>query len=162
MKIAESYIERMTYVQPRLDENNNPFRIVDHGRHVSPSQILQRGDHHNMIRSRFWKIIGHKTYPYDIFAPKPKPDKTNPNLVSSLTANGKQAPAIDLDIPHQYVPSSTPGHGHLYLDIEMPWWKYRMLLWVMLKCGIIERGFYNAAKIRKMTMLRPPGVKKVN
>jgi hypothetical protein len=35
MKIAESYIERMTYVQPRLDENNNPFRIVDHGRRVS-------------------------------------------------------------------------------------------------------------------------------
>lgn len=34
-----------------------------------------------------------------------------PNAVSSETISGKHAPAIDLDIPHQYVPSTNAGHG---------------------------------------------------
>jgi hypothetical protein len=83
-----------------------------------------------------------------------------PNLVSSRLENGKHAPAIDLDVPHEYVPSSTLGHGHLYINVELPWWKYRVLLWALKLCGIIEKGFYNSSVKRKQSMLRLPGAKK--
>jgi len=43
------------------------------------------------------------------------------NVVSSLLTNGNHAPCIDLDVPAMLVPSSTPGHSHLYIDIEVPW-----------------------------------------
>jgi hypothetical protein len=82
------------------------------------------------------------------------------NLVSSRLVTGKHAPALDLDIPHEYVPSSTPGHGHLYINVELPWWKYRVLLWALKLCGIIEKGFYNSSVKRKQSMLRLPGTKK--
>jgi hypothetical protein len=83
-----------------------------------------------------------------------------PNLVSSRLVTGKHAPALDLDVPHEYVPSTTPSHGHLYINVELPWWKYRVLLWALKFCGIIEKGFYNSSVKRKQSMLRLPGAKK--
>lgn len=82
------------------------------------------------------------------------------NLISSLTIDGDHMPAIDLDIPHSYLASSTEGHGHLFLDVPMSWDKYSLLLMVLLDCGIIERGFYENSMLRKASFLRAPGVHK--
>ena len=81
-------------------------------------------------------------------------------LVASTTQRNTHAPAIDLDVPAFLVPSSTPGHSHLYIDVEMSWWKYRVLLWVLKFTGIIEPGYYRASIHRKASFLRRPGVMK--
>jgi len=82
------------------------------------------------------------------------------NIVSSLLTNGMHAPAIDLDVPARLVPSSTPGHGHLYIAHEMSWRDYRALLFTMAKVGLVEEGFYQSSLRRRATHLRLPGVAK--
>jgi len=82
------------------------------------------------------------------------------NLVSSLLENGKHAPAIDLDFPIHAIPSTTPGHYHLYLERELEWKQYEKLLKVMAEIGLIEKGFYQSAMHFKQTYLRLPHIKK--
>lgn len=88
---------------------------------------------------------------------KPKPEA---NLISSLTEQGTQAPAIDIDLPVHAIPSSTPGHFHLYFEKEMSWPEYEKLLRVMVEVGLVEKGFYDQAVKFKQTYLRLPYVKK--
>ena len=83
-----------------------------------------------------------------------------PNLISSLLPNGNHAPAIDIDFPMHAVPSSTPGHFHLYFEKEMSWSDYEKLLRVMTEVGLVEKGFYQQAVKFKQTYLRLPYVKK--
>lgn len=78
----------------------------------------------------------------------------NANLISSLTTSGMHAPVLDIDFEARLVPSRTEGHYHLYLDKEMPWWKYRFLLWALKVVGIIEPGYYGASVERRMTFCR--------
>lgn len=82
------------------------------------------------------------------------------NVVSSLLTNGRHAPAIDVDLPVHAVPSSTPGHSHLYIDAELTWDEYLRLLTVMAEIGLVEEGFLDSAKRRGTTLLRLPGVTK--
>ena len=84
------------------------------------------------------------------------------NVVSSLTTDGRHMPALDIDVPAHFLPSSTPGHGHLYIDVPMSWWRYRMLLRQLYKAGIIEKGFYDLAMSRRQTFVRRQGVTKQN
>jgi len=87
----------------------------------------------------------------------PVPD-TDPeaNLVSSELQEmpGFHAPALDLDLPARLVPSSTPGHFHLYVDVPLTWRKYRRLLRALVRAGLVERGYYNISKLRRATFLR--------
>lgn len=76
------------------------------------------------------------------------------NLVSSLTANGLHAPVLDLDYPCRLVPSRTPGHFHLYLDVEITWTRYMLALWGLSAAGLIEGGFFRAAMRRGATFAR--------
>lgn len=79
------------------------------------------------------------------------------NLVSSELDSGLHSPAIDLDFEHTWLPSSHDGHGHLLLDgIELPWWKYRILLRVFVWVGIISPDYYRHSVARKGTFLRVP------
>lgn len=86
------------------------------------------------------------------------------NLVSSrLDPEGKlHMPVLDLDFPASLVPSSTPGHFHLYIDKEMDWKTYERLLKALSDAGVIERGYYKASKARKATYVRIPGHTKDN
>lgn len=67
---------------------------------------------------------------------------------------------LDIDQPVRLVPSTTPGHWHLYIDVAMPWWRYRYLLKALKIAGIIEDGYYRASVKRGFTSLRLPWVKK--
>lgn len=78
------------------------------------------------------------------------------NLISSDLPNGNHKPMLDIDISAAFIPSSTPGHGHLYLDQELTWEKYERLLTVLHDCGIIQTGVMNNAIKRKYTALRLP------
>ena len=73
----------------------------------------------------------------------------------------KHRPILDIDIPMHIIPSTTPGHGHLYIDKELTWSEYRRLLGVLADCGIIERGYLNVSLAREHTAVRLPWIKKV-
>jgi hypothetical protein len=67
---------------------------------------------------------------------------------------------LDLDFEAALVPSTTPGHFHLYLDVPMPWEKYRALLIALGDAGILEPGYVSASLTREQTFVRRPEVKK--
>lgn len=67
---------------------------------------------------------------------------------------------LDLDVPAQLVPSSTPGHSHLYIDVTMSWRTYARLLRALADAGVIERGYMHASIARRFTALRLPWIKK--
>jgi hypothetical protein len=102
----------------------------------------------------------------DLSIPGNPPGKYQPkeeseaNLVSSLLENGNHAPAIDLDLPCRLLESSTPGNHHLYIEKELSWDKYKILLEAFYRVGLIQNGFYFNALANEQTLLRKPGVKK--
>lgn len=72
----------------------------------------------------------------------------------------KHAPALDVDVPAHLIESSTPGHFHLYFDVECEWKDYCEMLRAMVKCGILEQNYVDACVRQGATFLRPPGVTK--
>lgn len=82
------------------------------------------------------------------------------NLVCSDMADGLHRPILDVDMDAMLIPSSTPGHHHLYIDKPMSWEDYRKLLDVMAEVGILEPGYVSVAKKRKRTQVRTPWTKK--
>jgi hypothetical protein len=88
------------------------------------------------------------------------------NLITSLvvpTPNDmrkKHKVLLDLDVPAKLIPSTTEGHSHLYIDIEVEDDKYIPLLKVLADVGIIEPGYAVASERRGHTSLRLPWVKK--
>jgi len=92
------------------------------------------------------------------FAPEPGAE-----CVASVIGGGEgkeHTIMLDLDVPSAWVPSSTPGHAHLYVDVVLPWRRYKRFLRACRRAGIIERNYYNASVARKHTALRLPGVRK--
>lgn len=84
------------------------------------------------------------------------------HLVASYLPNGKHKPTLDLDFPCRLEESTTPGHYHLFIDIEMTEQDYDALLKVLVKVGIVQRGVYDLQwKQHGMTMVRLPGIKKM-
>ena len=69
-------------------------------------------------------------------------------------------PVLDIDVPARLIPSTTPGHHHLYLDIDMTWEKYEALLKALASAGVIEQGYLLAALNRRATFVRLPWVAK--
>lgn len=83
------------------------------------------------------------------------------NLVASLDLLDEHRPVLDIDFDARLIPSSTPGHYHLYLDgIALSWPAYLEVLEVLAKHGIIQQGYLKHSKERRMTVVRRPHVKK--
>lgn len=89
------------------------------------------------------------------------------NVVSSISSDSDSElgpvfhyPVLDIDIPAALVPSSTPGHFHLYLDHGMPDADYWELCDALAKAGILQPGYVSACKSRGYTSVRLPWVKK--
>jgi len=83
-------------------------------------------------------------------------------VTSYVDAPGEQLhrPIVDLDLPAALVPSSTPGHFHLYIDKPMSWAKYAALLEAFEAAGLIETGYLFASLERGHTAVRLPWIKK--
>lgn len=58
------------------------------------------------------------------------------------------------------VPSTTPGHGHLYVDHPTTWEAYQKLLNALVDHGILEPGYVGASEDRGWTCVRLPWVRK--
>lgn len=86
------------------------------------------------------------------------------NLISSrIDEKGKiHKPILDLDIPIRLEPSSTPGHHHLYIDVDVSWPRYAAMLTGLYLAGVIEMGFWVWSLRRKGTFVRKPGIKKTD
>jgi hypothetical protein len=69
-------------------------------------------------------------------------------------------PVLDIDYEAALVPSSTPGHFHLYLDKTISHDAYMKFLEAAAVAGIIQWGFYEGAKKRGATSVRLPWIKK--
>jgi hypothetical protein len=83
------------------------------------------------------------------------------NIESShVVGSSLHAPIIDLDQPHSYVSSSTPGHGHLYLNVPTTRARMFLLLLGLRATGNLERGTFWWSIRRGATFVRPPGVYK--
>lgn len=67
---------------------------------------------------------------------------------------------LDLDHPALLLDSSTPGHHHLYVDVEIPDPEWRELIKALAKAGVIEEGYAEASLERGHTDLRLPWVRK--
>lgn len=83
-------------------------------------------------------------------------DRTEADMVSSITSAGKHRPVLDIDFPAQLVPSSTPGRYHLYLDIDLDWTDYAVLLCALEDAGVIQHGYARHALRREQTLVRLP------
>ncbi len=68
---------------------------------------------------------------------------------------------LDLDVPATLVPSTTPGHSHLYIDVPVRWEMYQEILAVLAKAKILEKGYVGASVHRGFTSLRLPWVRKI-
>lgn len=138
--------EFLAWAVGKLD-NLEPERV-----HPMPSQELQIVTFHtNYDGARLSDI-------------KPTTDLAKATSVSSKIAfsgtPGDHKPVLDLDMPVKVVPSSTPGHNHLYIDKEMPWEDYELLLRALAAVGLIEPGYLKASLELKHTSVRLPWVKK--
>ena len=70
-----------------------------------------------------------------------QPTEQDANVLSSHVPGTKlHAPIIDLDYPHEYVKSTTTGHGHLYLNVPISRWRLAILLWGLRVGRVIESG----------------------
>jgi hypothetical protein len=83
-----------------------------------------------------------------------------PNLVSSITEDGRQMPIIDMDFPHHVEPSTTPGHTHLYIDRPISKVRWIILMTALRMAGVIETGFYVWSLRRGGNFVRLPGTVK--
>jgi hypothetical protein len=83
------------------------------------------------------------------------------NLLSSrLVGTRQHAPILDLDVPHVCVPSTTPGHSHLYLHVPMSRAKWTVLQLVLWWTGIQECGYSVWSIRRGANCVRLPGDRK--
>lgn len=86
------------------------------------------------------------------------------NLISSRivgTLGDLHAPVLDIDFTAALIPSSTPGHYHLYLDQPIEWKKYRALLIALADAGIISRWYADRCIEHRATYVRKWGARKV-
>lgn len=83
------------------------------------------------------------------------------DIITSLDeVTGLHRPLLDIDFPVKVIPSTTPGHYHLYIDKPMTLERYERLLDCLSDANIIEYGYAQASIDRGYTALRLPWVKK--
>lgn len=92
-------------------------------------------------------------------------DPTKANLVTSKVhpryfMDDMHKVVLDIDMDAALVPSTTPGHFHLYLEKYMPAQVYQRFLKDMAKYGIISEGYAAYAARRGETGARTPWTKK--
>lgn len=82
------------------------------------------------------------------------------NLVSSETISGRHNLLLDLDCEHWYSKSSTYGHGHLAINIQISEDGLKEIVEVLSKYGIVQQGIKRQLDERGHLSLRLPGLKK--
>lgn len=89
-------------------------------------------------------------------------DLTKVKVITSIVRDSpeKHKLIIDVDFPVYAVPSSTPGHSHLYIDKEISHNDLVGVLYAMADAGIVETGYASACEDQGMSVVRAPWEKK--
>lgn len=88
-------------------------------------------------------------------------DLEKANLISSkVKGTTKHIPMFDIDFPAALIPSTTPGHFHLYLGKELTEDQMEKLVFTLYDVGIIADGNRNQWTRFKGQFLRLPWIKK--
>lgn len=74
--------------------------------------------------------------------------------------NNLHVPTLDIDYPVIVIPSSTPGHNHLFIEKEIRKQEYMALLAILAEVGIIQKGFAEYSIKRGYSSVRLPWVGK--
>lgn len=84
------------------------------------------------------------------------------NLVSSEMTDkiSLHKPVFDIDVEALQVPSSTPGHSHLYFDVAISWDKYVAVMDAMAAAGLCDAKWVQHCKDRRKGLVRPPWASK--
>lgn len=98
--------------------------------------------------------------PYEEDPERVKSEHGYATLVGSKLPNGNHMPVIDLDLPCTLVPSSTPGHFHLYINKEMSFGEFLSMLQAMTDTGVVQPGFNRFTRERGQAFVRYPGYTK--
>lgn len=118
------------------------------------------------------RLNGNIRAPLSLDGPDPEWDATINDAevcelakANILTSEAQGRPGIhkfmiDVDLPVVVMPSSTPGHWHLYIDVDIEWERYVALLRALAEAGVIEVGYARASIKRGYTSLRPPWIAK--
>jgi len=79
-----------------------------------------------------------------------------------LLGEARHALVLDIDHPSWLMPSTTPGHYHLYVDVPggIPSTEYYLLLTALANARVIEAGYAGASAARGFTSVRLPWVAK--
>jgi hypothetical protein len=94
---------------------------------------------------------------------------TEANIVSSLlkpilpgAPASRHIVAVDIDWPAHLIPSSTPGHSHLYVEVPGGIAQDAYFDWLdaSAKIGLIQKGYAEVARLRGHSDLRLPWVSK--
>lgn len=64
-------------------------------------------------------------------------------------------PVLDIDHMCFLMPSETPGHFHLYIDVPMTWEQYEAIIVAMGNAGVLEPGYVSASLSRRCTYVSP-------
>ena len=80
------------------------------------------------------------------------------NVISSDSSADPNVhyPVIDLDVPVYLIPSSTSGHGHLYINVGMTFEAYKNILVALADAGVVEQGYVDASIRRGRSDVRLP------
>jgi hypothetical protein len=96
--------------------------------------------------------------------PEPLADLATANLITSVRRSDeglkKHALLLDLDVPHVYLPSSTPGHGHLMIDLQLNHREWETVMLALADAEVLEKGYVDASIARGYSALRLPWIKK--
>ncbi len=83
------------------------------------------------------------------------------NLVGSRISTTTHLPVIDIDNDFlRLIPSTTPGHYHLYIDYPVEHEMYSELLKILVAIGLVQVGYFKAFTKNRETFVRPPHVRK--
>lgn len=140
-----------------MDQNSEFFR------HVLEADEDSAGLGGGMVRSRYatnrtFSSGGYYSWEYDQRYKVPRGSEKAKLVSSSIeAAPDLHAPCLDLDYGATLVPSSTPGHFHLYLNKAIAWRDYKRVLRALSKAGLIEADWAAASIQQQATFLRLPG-----
>lgn len=83
------------------------------------------------------------------------------SVVTSLTSTDNfHMPVLDIDVEHYHMPSSTPGHAHLYFNVACEWEDYVEFLKAAAKCGILEDDYVDVSIRKGYTAVRLPWIQR--
>lgn len=88
-------------------------------------------------------------------------DISDANVVSSeIEGSPLHTLMVDLDVPAHLIPSETPGHSHLFIDVPMTADQMWAIVDALAAAGVVEGGYAGSSHARGFTSVRLPWVAK--